>query len=129
MPNEVDLNPLLSFLKRIPAVDSRLGGGLDGEMWWVKFTITIDHSLAWQTVQELGHVLNYLSLDDRLPTVFKPVSPPPYMNGGPEFLSWVIECQHPEFTPETCAKWLESRMPDPVDDPAAWALGGDTGKV
>jgi hypothetical protein len=32
-------------------------------------------------VQELGHVLNYVSVTEPLPTVFKPVSPPPYMNG------------------------------------------------
>src|SRR5688500_17345460 len=67
-------------------------GQLDGGGWWVKFSLDISHRLTWNVVQELGHVLNYLSLNERLPTVFKPVSPPPYLNGGPaEFLSWVIE--------------------------------------
>jgi hypothetical protein len=59
----------------------------------VKFSIDVFHPSAWRTVQELGHVLNYVSINERLPTVFKPVLPPPYMNGGPvEFLPWVIEC-------------------------------------
>ncbi|GAB5443363.1 MAG: hypothetical protein Fues2KO_37120 [Fuerstiella sp.] len=67
-------------------------------------------------IQELGHVLNDLSLEERLPSVFTPVSPPPYMNGGVEFLAWAIESTNPEFTPATCAEWLEERLPRPVDD-------------
>ncbi len=52
-----------------------------------------------------------------------PVSPPPYMNGGPdEFLSWVIEAKDPDFRPGTCADWLEGRLPQPVDDEAAWNM-------
>ena len=36
--------------------------GSDGKQaWWFKFQINVDHPLAWQTVQELGHVLNYIS--------------------------------------------------------------------
>jgi hypothetical protein len=63
----------------------------------------------------------YLSLDERLPTVFKPVSGPPYLNGGPrEFLSWVIECVSTDFTPSTCAEWLEGRLPRPVADLSQW---------
>jgi hypothetical protein len=77
--------------------------------------------LAWQVVQELGYVLNYMSLDERLPTLFMPVSPPPYMNGGPnEFLSWVIESKGKEFDPTTCVEWLEGRLPRPVDDLKEW---------
>jgi len=86
----------------------------------MKFTIDIDHPLAWSVVQELGHVLNYLSLDERLPTVFMPVSPPPYLNGGPDYLSWVIECKDKDFTPEICAEWLEGHLPRPVEDPEQW---------
>jgi hypothetical protein len=57
--------------------------------------------------------------------VFKPVSPPPYMNGGPEaYLSWVIEAQAPDFAPATCAKWLEGRLPDPVEHPSCWEIQG-----
>jgi len=66
-------------------------------------------------------VLNYMSLNERLPTVFMPVSPPPYMNGGPaEFLSWVIECRDKGFSPKKIAQWLESRLPTPVNDRDQW---------
>ena len=65
-------------------------------------------------VVSTGHVLNYLSLNERLPTVFKPVSPPPYLNGGPaEFLSWVIECSDDSFTPSRATEWLAGRLPKP----------------
>jgi len=118
---------LTDYLSRIPPVSGAIGtGDLDGGGWWVKFTIDVDHDLAWHAVQELGHVLNYLSLDERLPTAFKPVSPPPYMNGGPdEYLSWVIECSDPEFKPGTIAKWLEERLPKPVDDEDEWEHDDD----
>ena len=56
------------------------------------------------------------------PTVFMPVSPPPYMNGGVEFLSWVIESTKPSFTPDQCADWLEGRLPRPVDDLEKWRI-------
>ena len=43
--------------------------------------------------------------EERLPTIFMPVSPPPYANGpAREFLSWVIESRDPEFTPEVCVQ-------------------------
>ncbi len=87
----------------------------------MKFQIEIKHPLAWRVVQELGHILNYLSLSERRPTIFMPVSPTPYMNGGPEeFLSWVIETSEPAFTPDICAEWLLGRMPQPVDSPEGW---------
>ena len=67
--------------------------------------------------------MNYLSLKERLPTVFMPVSPPPYMNGGPkDFLSWVIECEDSDFKPGTLADWLEGRLPRPVEDESEWNL-------
>jgi hypothetical protein len=116
---------LIAFLARIPAVElsdtpsQGIGAGESADGWWVKFAIDIDHDLAWETVQEMAHVLNELSVEERLPTVFKPVSPPPYLNGGPdEYLSWVIEGK--EMPPGTVAKWLEERLPKPVDDEAAW---------
>lgn len=113
---------LTNYLSKVPAVIGSIGSGTDeAGNWWVKFTIDIEHQLAWHAVQEFGHVLNLLSLDERLPTRFQPVSPPPYMNGGPaDYLSWVIECHDPEFKPGTCAKWLEERLPKPVDDLAQW---------
>lgn len=66
--------------------------------------------------------LNYLSVDERLPSVFMPVSPPPDINGGVEFLSWVIESTDPSFTPALCAEWLEGRLPRPIDDLEQWEI-------
>ena len=122
MATPVEFAELLAFLKRVPAVDHRIGNGTFAtNLWWVKFSIDIEHPLAWQVVQELGHVLNYLSIEEPLPTVFKPVSPPVYLNGGPkDFLSWVIESTVESFTPAMCAEWLSGRMPSPVDDLVAW---------
>jgi len=118
---------LLAFLSRVPAIQTNdtpsagFGTGSDGGTWWVKFSIAIDHPLAWATVQEMAHILNYLSISERLPTSFMPVSPPPYLNGGPyDFLSWVIEGRDDAMRPGTVANWLEGRMPNPVEDPASW---------
>jgi hypothetical protein len=115
-------NPLRDFLCQVPAITGTISFGFSAKgEWWAKFTIDITHPLAWNVVQELGFVLNYLSLDERLPTVFKPVSPPPYLNGGPQdFLSWIIECENTEFTPARCAEWLEGRLPRPVNDISQW---------
>jgi hypothetical protein len=122
MTDDSMFKPLLDYLRTVPAIEGQIGSGLgDDGRWWVKFGINITHPLAWNVVQELGHVLNYVSLDERLPTVFMPVSPPPYMNGGPkEFLSWVIESRDKEFLPQQCAEWLEGRLPRPVTDLTQW---------
>jgi hypothetical protein len=122
MSDDTEFEPLTDFLRRVPAVQRVIGTGkLNSGGWFAKFGIDIDHPLAWNVVQELGHILNYLSLDDRLPTVFMPVSPPPYMNGGPrDYLSWVIECSDPSFGPDSALKWLEGRLPKPVEDEQEW---------
>jgi hypothetical protein len=127
MSADLSMQSLVDFIATIPAIQltdtpSRgIGSGAGDHIWWVKFGIDIDHPLAWRVVQELGHVLNLVSLEERLPTVFKPVSPPPYMNGGPEdFLSWVIECPKAEMAPGTVREWLEGRLPRPIDDAEAW---------
>jgi hypothetical protein len=79
MESDRDTGPLLEFLERVPAIQTPIGNGvLQPSGWWVKFGIAVAHPLAWRTVQELGHVLNYLSINERFPTAFKPVSPPPY---------------------------------------------------
>src|SRR4051794_34253177 len=90
---------LIDYLARVPSVavnstSSRgFGSGLADGTWWIKFSLDLDHPLAWNVVQEFGHVLNFLSVQERLPTTFKPISPPPYLNGGPhEYLTWLIEC-------------------------------------
>jgi hypothetical protein len=113
-------------LRRIPAIGEAAGkfghGRFEDGNWWVKFTIVADHPLAWRTVQELAYVLNYLSLGERLPTRFMPVSPPPYLNGGIEFLSWVIEGTDIRFSPDDAAEWLEGRLPRPLEDESQWAI-------
>lgn len=112
---------LREYLGRVPAVSYISHGSNDEGIWWLKLDIDIDHPLAWNVVQEFGCVLNYLSLNERLPTVFMPVSPAPYMNGGPrDFLSWVIESKTSDFPPGTCKKWLEGRLPQPVEDESEW---------
>jgi hypothetical protein len=121
-------DPLLTFLECVPAMSLPAGrdsigcGVEDDGNWWVKFKLELEDPLAWRVVQEFGHVLNLLSVEERLPTVFKPVSPPPYLNGGVEFLSWVIESEDSSFTPALCAEWLEGRLPSPVTDLDAWQM-------
>ena len=128
MTHHRDFESLLAYLGRVPGIGKAFGTGKDDQgLWWVKFEIDITHPLAWNVVQELAHVLNYLSVGERLPTAFMPVSPPPYLNGGPEeFLSWVIESKDAKFKPGTVAKWLEGRLPKPVEDEAEWPSPSDT---
>src|SRR5437773_801459 len=81
-----DFEKLLAFIERLPAIDLPAGrksighGSFENGNWWLKFSLDTTHPLAWRHVLELGHVLNYVSVEERLPTVFMPVSPPPYMN-------------------------------------------------
>lgn len=119
---DLTFRTLETFLSKVPGIIQPFGRDFDEkEGWWIKFAIDVDHPLAWQVVQELAHVLNYLSVNERLPTVFKPVSPPPYLNGGPrDFLSWVIECSDSAFKPGTVTEWLEGRLPQPVEDLSQW---------
>ena len=124
--------PLVDYLVRLPAIETDatprqgIGCGTADDRGGVKLGIVIDHPLAWSLIQELGHVLNYLSPSERLPTAFKPVSPPPYLNGGPRtYLSWVIECPSADMDPATVAQWLDSRLPPP-DDPDAWVIDGQS---
>ena len=118
---------LLEYLKRVPAIEGQIGSGSNEEgFWWIKFTINTSHPLAWNTVQEFGYVLNNLSINEPLPSVFFPVSPPPYLNGGPDdFLSWVIENRHPDFLPDEAQEWLEGRLPNPVDRLSEWGIDGE----
>ena len=119
------IDTLLNFLARVPSMKQGQvwGGFYDSGLWWVKFRIDIRHPLAWRVVQEFGNILNLLSVEERLPTVFMPVSPPVYLNGGPdEFLSWVIESKDTSFTPDLCKEWLEGRLPRPVEVPESWKL-------
>ncbi|HEX2847767.1 MAG TPA: hypothetical protein VHN59_14555 [Chitinophagaceae bacterium] len=115
---------LENFITKLPGARTLVGKGhAEDGLWWIKFSFDIDHPLAWRVVQELGHVINYLSLNERLPAVFYPISPPPYINGGPdEFLSWIIESKDKDFSPKLLFEWLEGRFPNPVDNPAEWEV-------
>jgi hypothetical protein len=76
--DDAEFAPLTSFLEKVPSISGpvSIGAGSRGIAWWAKFTVDVSDPLAWRAIQELAHVLNYLSLNDRLPTVFMPVSPP-----------------------------------------------------
>lgn len=118
---------LVQYLEKIPAIRKGISTGENADgLWWVNFQINLRHKLAWRTVQEIGCVVNYLSVSERLPTVFYPVSPAPYLNGGPdEFLSWTIETKDPHFKPGTLMKWLEGRLPQPVDAISEWKIDAE----
>ena len=69
----LDFTSLEAFLLRVPSIVGQIGSGFfDDGRWWVKFAIDVDHPMAWRVVQEFGHVLNYVSLNERLPTFFMP---------------------------------------------------------
>lgn len=131
MEHSTEFDNLLSFLEALPAIRLPAGrksigrGRLSDGNWWVKFSLDTRHPLAWRHVQELGHVLNLISIEELLPTVFKPVSPPPYLNGGEEFISWVIESTVGTFTPDQCAEWLEGRLPRPVGQLENWKIDSE----
>ena len=115
------LKMLVSFLQTVPAVTVMSSEVSKDAFWWVKLKIDLAHPLVWSVVQELGHVLNDASVSEKLPTVFKPVSPPPYLNGGPrEFLAWVIESSYNYIDPAWIVEELQGRMPSPVDDLSNW---------
>jgi len=122
MPMNEELGKLCEFLRRIPTVNAPIMRGVEDGRWWVKLTIDIEHRLAWSVIQELAHVLNHSTMIERPPTLFMPVSPPPYMNGGPrEYLSWIIESRT-EFSPADAHEWIEGHLPRPVDDLSRWPL-------
>jgi len=95
--------------------------GASHELWWVKMSLDIRSHLAWHVIQELGYVLNYVSLSERLPTVFMPTSSPPALNGGPdEFLHWVIESTAPGVDPSAICDALLERLPEQLEDLSQW---------
>lgn len=115
---------LIEYLEKIPSMTKPISFDSDENgLWWIKFQLDINNELAWNVVQELGCVINYISINERLPTIFYPVSPAPYMNGGPEdYLSWVIETKDAEFKPGILMKWLNERLPKPVNDLEQWEV-------
>jgi hypothetical protein len=115
------LEDLKQFVSQIPGVDVMGTSDPDDSRWWVQLRIDRNSETAWHVIQNLAYVLNDLSVTERLPTTFKPTSPPPYLNGGPdEFLSWVIEADIPFLGPSVITAYLKQRLPDPVTDEKEW---------
>lgn len=113
---------LIDFLSLIPGVEADDGPsrGMTTETgagsWRVGFVIDVFHDLSWETVQEMAHALNGQASG----ATFKPMSPAPDQNGGPdEFLSWVIEAGE-ALSPDTLADHLKATLPSPVEDERAW---------
>ena len=104
------METLTKFLEKIPAVKSPIEAiCYDDGSWWLKLKIDVHHKNSWHVVQELAHA------------IFYPVSPAPFGNGGPEvFLSWIIENEESEFSPEDLKNWLEGRLPDVEDGLEQW---------
>lgn len=120
---EKNIDKLITYINRIPGTKVISHDVTPDAYWWVKLNIDINHKLAWNVVQELGFVLNYISIQEPMPTVFKPVSPPPYINGGPEeFLSWAIESTFNYIDPGWVADIIEGRLPRPVENEEEWGF-------
>lgn len=122
---EAHLESLEDALSSLPGTSVISKGTWPNGRWWIKLDINLEHDLAWRVVQELGFVLNYVSMSERLPTVFMPVSPPPYLNGGTEFLSWVIESTMDHVDPDVIRNYVVGRLPQPIDNPEAWNMDPD----
>lgn len=127
---EDGLDRLQAFLARIPAIEVISASKAKVPIWWIKFDIDLRSAIAWHVVQNLAFVLNDICISECLPTVFKPKSPPPYLNGGPrEFLHWVIEATIPLLNAGVITDFLEERLPSPVEDEKAWLIGDDEENV
>jgi len=117
------LKDIENLLKQIPTINTVTSGINPRGDWSVRFFINIQHKLAWNVIQELGFILNGISLSEKLPTVFMPVSPPPYLNGGPEeYLSWVIESKTKNVNPRMICEILQERLPNPLSDEDQWIM-------
>jgi plasmid stability protein len=120
------LQDIKALLTKIPCVQFVATSKIGEPFWWLKFGIDINSEIAWNVVQELGHILNYLAVDEKLPTTFYPVSPPPYLNGGPEeFLSWIIEPSIPFVDTNSIHTYLEVRLPESYDKEENWHFDGE----
>ena len=120
---EKGLPVLIDLLNKIPSVCVISNDINAYNKWWIKFEIDINHKLAWHVVQELGFVLNFIPLREMLPTTFKSVSPPPYLNGGPvDCLAWVIESEVAFLDPGYIAAVIIERLPNPIDDEHQWLI-------
>lgn len=115
------VDKLADLIQSLPGVQPHVGRSkADDYLWWIKFSLDRNHPLVWHVIQRLGFVLNYISLESRLDVTFRPVSPPPYLNGGPEFLGWVIESTKRYVNPETVRKVLRLELPEKISSEKEW---------
>ena len=125
-PPKIRGNALSDYLRRIPGLELSFVSEPGEEPWRIGFSIVITHPLAWDVVQHLAWVLNNLSLQEKLPVRFMPMSAPPYLNGGPRHhLWWVLFSIAPAVDPAEIARVLEDSLPSPVEDVAAWRFVPD----
>ncbi|HEY7349420.1 MAG TPA: hypothetical protein VH599_13985 [Ktedonobacterales bacterium] len=118
------LAQLRGLLQQIPGLTVISTSAPEEPYWWVKLCLDLQSRIVWHIIQELGFVLNNISVEERLPTVFMPLSPPPYLNGGPEeFLTWVIETSVPFSDAGAVAEILAERLPNPLGDEERWLNG------
>lgn len=108
------------LIAQLPAIGSPIASGVyETGFWWVKFSIDIQHDKSWEVIKMLAYTINYLSISERLSTVFFPVCPSSFSQENPEKnLTWIIESTSQDFVPDELAIWLENRLPNLGDDVA-----------
>ena len=116
--NNVNVGRFVSHLPGIRWVSSKVA---ENGWWYVKFSLDLNTKSSWHVVQGLAYVLNNLSLNESLPTVFFPTSSPPDMNGGPnDHLYWVIEPRNNDVDPSDILAALYSTFEFEVDSEEGW---------
>jgi hypothetical protein len=56
------LGNIKTLLTKIPCVQFVSTSDFGAPFWWLNFGIDINSKIAWTVAQELGHILNYLSV-------------------------------------------------------------------
>lgn len=112
-PTGGEIEELAAFLERLPGVSVLAFELAPTTRWRVVIEICAGHELAWRVVQELSFVLNYISVSERLPTVFRPLAK-----------GWSVESTLPHVDPRAIAQCLESYVPSP-EDPEDWDVEGE----
>src|SRR5436305_5508933 len=58
------LQNIKALLTKIPCIQFVSTSEIGTPFWWLKFSIDINSQIAWTVVQELGQILNYLSIEE-----------------------------------------------------------------
>jgi hypothetical protein len=111
-------NEVIDFFKKIPALDSPVLISEEEKYWSIDFTIDLDHEIVWNVIQYFGYICN---CGGKQGLLFLPMSPPPYLNGGPyTHMSWSILCKNLDFSLADFLQILEEYLPVPLDDFEQW---------